>query len=87
MNKEKVTEVKNKLKKNAPTIAIFAVATTTIGLLANSVIKQVKVASESVFEPLPMVDRDEQKKLMENEDFGLYKLTEDEYMFARIIAN
>lgn len=87
MNEEKVTKVKNKLKKHAPTIAFFAIATTTVGLLAGSVFKQVKVASESVFEPLPLVDRDEQKKLMEDEDFGLYKLTEDEYMFARIIAD
>ena len=87
MNKEKLVKIKNKIKKNAPEImiAVSAVAVAAYGIYG--VAKQVKTAGSFEFEPLPMVDRETQKTLMEDADFGLYKLTDDEYMFARIIAD
>jgi hypothetical protein len=85
VNKEKITKIKSKLKKNAPEIVVFTVALSGLAYAARGVLKQVNAASE-FFEPLQPVDRDTQKTLMEDEAFSLYKLTDDEYMFARDVA-
>lgn len=88
MNKEKIAEIKNKLKKHAPEIIVLLTATALAAYGINGVKKQITATplDDVDFDPMPMVDRDTQKTLMEDEAFGLYKLTDDEYMFARIIA-
>ena len=84
---DKIAKVKNKLKKHATEIILFT-STAAVAVYAfNEVRKQFTATGSGVFEPLPMVDRDTQKTLMEDDAFGLYKLTDDEYMFARIIAD
>lgn len=88
MNKEKIVEIKNKLKKHAPEIAVAAVTVALAAYGIHGVKKQITAThlDDVEFELWPMVDRDTQKTLMEDEAFGLYKLTDDEYMFARIIV-
>jgi cbb3-type cytochrome oxidase cytochrome c subunit len=85
MNREKIAEIKAKLKKRGPEIlaassVVVSIAgiVTIAGMVAKTAIRHV-----DDFEPLEPVDRETQKKLMEDEAFSLYKLTDDEYMFAR----
>ena len=84
MNKEKIAKIKAKLKQHAPEIAIFTAAIAGTAYLVTSVAKQLSAVEHNViFEPLPTIEGDERKALMEDENFSLYKLTDDEYMFCR----
>lgn len=83
--KEKFVAMKEKAKANAPEIAVFAITLTALTIGVIGVTKQITAAGTD-FEPLPTVDDETRKQLMENKDFLLYKLTDNEYLLDRPIA-
>ncbi len=79
MNKDAVAKIKNKIKKNAPDIILTA---TTLTVAAAALYIAKKHLSAMIEIELPRVDKETRETLMKDEDFNLFKLSDNEYLLA-----
>jgi hypothetical protein len=84
MNKEKIAKLKKKLKDNAPFIAVIGTLTVIAVYSAFSVMRTINNSSseEGSFK-LDEVLGETRDRLLNDVNFALLKLSDDEYLYAR----
>jgi len=84
MNKEKIAKLKKKLKDNAPFIAVIGTLTVITVYSAFSVMRTINNSSseEGSFK-LDEVLGETRDRLLNDVNFALLKLSDDEYLYAR----
>ena len=84
MNKEKIAKFKKKLKDNAPIIAVVGTGTALAAYVALTVMKTASASlSEGGDFKLEEMLGEVRDRLLNDENFALLKLTDDEYMYVR----
>jgi hypothetical protein len=84
MNKEKIAKLKKKLKDNAPFIAVIGTLTVIAVYSAFSVMRTINNSSseEGSFK-LDEVLGETRDRLLNDVNFALLELTDDEYLYVR----
>lgn len=83
MNKEKLDQIKNKIKYRTPEIvtAVSAVALVAYGIYVKKTWEPLK-SDGADFDPLPVIEGEEKAKILGREDTILQKIEDDLYFLS-----